>query len=168
MVRKMARTVIVRAAGPSDDEAIWRVMEPIIRAGETYPLASDMTKADALAYWNGPEDETFVVEEGSEIIGTYHLRPNWSGPGAHVANIGYMTSSAAVGRDVGRRMVEHSLQQAREKGFKAVLFNFIANTNERAVNLYKSFGFDTIGTVPLAFLHPKRGYVDVLMMFKTL
>jgi ribosomal protein S18 acetylase RimI-like enzyme len=65
-------------------------------------------------------------------------------------------------------MVEHSLQQAREKGFKAVLFNFVASTNERAVNLYKSFGFDTIGTVPLAFLHPKRGYVDVLMMFKTL
>src|SRR5262245_42093600 len=119
MVRKMARTVIVRAAGPSDDEAIWRVMEPIIRAGETYPLASDMTKADALAYWNGPEDETFVVEEGSDIIGKYQLRHTRSSPGAHVANIGYMTSSAALGRGVGRRMVEHSLQQAREKGFKA-------------------------------------------------
>jgi ribosomal protein S18 acetylase RimI-like enzyme len=168
MVRKLKRLVIVRPARPSDDEAIWRVMEPIIRAGETYPLASDMTKADALAYWNGPEDETFVVEEGSEIIGTYHLRPNWAGAGAHVANIGYMTSSAAVGRGVGRRMVEHSLQQAREKGFKAILFNFVASTNERAVSLYRSFGFDTIGTVPLAFLHPKRGYVDVLVMFKTL
>jgi ribosomal protein S18 acetylase RimI-like enzyme len=148
---------------------MWRIMEPIIRAGETYPLASNLSKADALAYWNGPEDETFVVEEGDEILGTYHLRPNWAGGGAHVANIGYMTSSAAAGRGVGCRMVEHSLQRARERGFKAIQFNFVVvSTNERAVRLYKTFGFDTIGTVPLAFLHPKRGYVDVLVMFKSL
>jgi GNAT superfamily N-acetyltransferase len=143
-------------------------MEPIIRAGETYPLASDMSKADALDYWYGPEDEIFVVEKEREILGTYHLRPNWAGGGAHVANVGYMTSSAATGKGVGRRMVEHSLQQARDKGFKAIQFNFVVSTNERAVRLYRNFGFDTIGTVPLAFLHPKQGYVDVLLMFKTL
>jgi GNAT superfamily N-acetyltransferase len=79
-----------------------------------------------------------------------------------------MTSSAATGRGVGRWMVEHSLQRARERGFKAIQFNFVVSANERAVRLYKTFGFDTIGTVPLAFLHPKRGYVDVLVMFKTL
>jgi ribosomal protein S18 acetylase RimI-like enzyme len=160
--------MLVRLARADDQDAIWRIVEPTIRAGETYPLASDMRRADALAYWNGPEDETFVVEEGSEIVGTYHLRPNWAGPGSHVANIGYMTSPAAMGRGVGRLMVVHSLQRARESGFRAVLFNFVASTNERAVRLYTSFGFDTIGTIPLAFLHPKHGYVDVLVMFKTL
>jgi hypothetical protein len=41
-------------------------MEPIIRAGETYPPASDMSKADALDYWNEPEDKTSVVAEGAE------------------------------------------------------------------------------------------------------
>ena len=121
-----------------------------------------------LAYWNGPEDETFVVEESGEILGTYHLRPNQAGGGAHVANVGYMTLSAAIGRGVGRRMVEHSLQRASERGFKAIQFNFVVSTNERAVRLYKKFGFDTIGTLPLAFRHPTRGYVDVLVMFKTL
>jgi ribosomal protein S18 acetylase RimI-like enzyme len=141
-------------------------MEPIIRAGETYPLAADMSKDDALAYWN--RAEVFVVEEGQEILGTYQLRPNWSGGGSHVANIGYMTSPAAMGRGVGRLMVEHSLQQARESGFKAVLFNFVVSTNERAIRLYKSFGFGTIGIAPLAFLHPKQGYVDILVMFKAL
>ena len=160
--------MLVRLARTHDEEAIWRIMEPIIRTGETYPLTSDMSKADALAYWHGPEDETFVVEEGEEILGTYHLRPNCAGGGAHVANIGYMTSSASTGMGVGRRMVEHSLQRARERGFKGIQFNFVVSTNERAVQLYKSFGFDTIGTVPLAFLHPRLGYVDVLVMFKTL
>ena len=160
--------MLVRPARPHDEEAIWAIMEPIIRAGETYPLPSDMSKAEALAYWNGPEDETFVVEAEEGILGTYHLRPNWAGGGAHVANVGYMTSPVSAGRGVGRRMVEHSLQRARERGFKAIQFNFVVSTNERAVQLYKSFGFDTIGTVPLAFLHPKRGYVDVLVMFKAL
>jgi ribosomal protein S18 acetylase RimI-like enzyme len=79
-----------------------------------------------------------------------------------------MTSLTATGKGVGRRMVEHSLQQARERGFKGIQFNFVVSTNERAIQLYRDFGFDTIGTVPLAFLHPKQGYVDVLMMFKTL
>ena len=143
--------MLVRRASRRDDEAIWSIMEPIIRVGETYPLASDMSKADALNYWHGPEDEVFVVEAGDEILGTYHLRPNWAGGGAHVANVGYMTSSTATGKGVGRQM-----------------FNFVVSTNEHAVRLYKNFGFETIGTVPLAFLHPKRGYVDVLVMFKTL
>ena len=160
--------MLVRRASPGDEDRIWLIMEPIIRAAETYPLASDMSKADALNYWNGPEDEAFVVEEGDQVLGTYHLRPNCAGGGAHVANVGYMTASAATGRGVGRRMVEHSLQRARERGFKAVQFNFVVSTNERAVRLYRSFGFDTIGTVPLAFSHPKRGYVDVLVMFKIL
>jgi ribosomal protein S18 acetylase RimI-like enzyme len=160
--------LLVRRASRRDDKAIWRIMEPIIRAGETYPLASDMSEADALDYWYGPDDEIFVVEEGDEILGTYHLRPNCAGGGSHIANVGYMTSSTATGKGVGRRMVEHSLQQAREKGFKAIQFNFVVSTNERAIRLYKDFGFDTIGTVPLAFLHPKQGYVDVLVMFKSL
>ena len=107
--------MLVRRATRRNDGAIWRIMEPIIRAGETYPLASDMSKADALDYWYGPEDEIFVVEEGDEALGTYYLRPNCAGGGSHIANVGYMTSSTATGKGVERRMVEHSLQQARER-----------------------------------------------------
>ena len=130
--------MLVRLARPDDQEAIWRVIEPTIRAGQTYPLASDMSKADALAYWNGPEDETFVVEEDGGILGTYHLRPDQAGGGAHVANVGYMTLPAAIGRGVGRLMLEHSLRRAAERGFKAIQFNFVVSTNERAVSLYKN------------------------------
>jgi ribosomal protein S18 acetylase RimI-like enzyme len=160
--------MLVRLARPDDQEAIWRIIEPTLRAGEKYPLAPDMSKADALAYWNGPEDETFVVEQSGEILGTYHIRPNQAGGGAHVANVGYMTLSTAIGKGVGRRMVDHSLQRARERGFKAIQFNFVVSTNERAIRLYRSFGFDTVGRLPLAFRHPTLEYVDVLVMFKTL
>jgi ribosomal protein S18 acetylase RimI-like enzyme len=140
----------------------------MIRAGETYALPNDMSEADALAYWMGNDRETFVAEEDGVILGTYYLRPNQLGGGSHVANCGYVTAQEATGRGVARRMCEHSLQEARDRGFRAMQFNFVVATNERAVRLWESLGFQTIGRLPLAFLHPRHGYTDALVMFRDL
>ena len=158
----------IRLARHEDRDAVWRILQPMIRAGETYALPSDMSEADALAYWMGDERETFVAEEGGVILGTYYLRPNQLGGGAHVANCGYVTAPEATGRGVARRMCEHSLQQARDRGFRAMQFNFVVATNERAVRLWHSLGFETVGRLPLAFLHPRHGYTDALVMFRAL
>jgi ribosomal protein S18 acetylase RimI-like enzyme len=45
-------------------------------------------------------------------------------------------------------------------------FNFVVSTNERAVGLWQSLGFEIVGRLRLAFEHPTRGYVDALVMFK--
>jgi len=140
----------------------------VIRAGETYALRRDMAAADALAYWTGPEKETFVAEVDGLVIGTYYIRPNQEGGGAHVANCGYMTAPEAGARGVARAMCEHSLQHARMRGFKAMQFNFVVSSNERAVRLWQDFGFFTAGRLPGAFNHPRLGYVDALVMFLAL
>src|SRR5262245_23541291 len=127
-----------------------------------------MSWADAIAYWMGSDRETFVAEEEGRLVGTYYLRPNQLGGGAHVANCGYITASDAFGRGVGRRMCEHSLQHARDRGFRAMQFNFVVSTNTRAIGLWQHLGFDTVGRLPLAFSHPSHGYVDALVMFRTL
>jgi L-amino acid N-acyltransferase YncA len=158
----------IRAARPEDAPLIWAILEPTIRAGETYALPPDMTKAEAIAYWMGPDRETFVAEEGGRVFGTYYLRANQLGGGAHVANCGYMTAMGATGRGIARMMCTHSLERARAKGFRAMQYNFVVSTNERAVRLWQSFGFDVVGTLPRAFDHPTLGYVDALVMFKTL
>lgn len=161
--------LLIRSARRNDHGAIWRILEPTIRAGETYGLPRDMPEEDAIAYWNGPDRETFVVaEESGKILGTYYLRANQLGGGAHVANCGYMTAAEASGRGVARRMCEHSLNYAREAGFRAMQFNFVVGSNERAVGLWQSFGFKTVGRLPEAFLHPHHGYVDALVMFREL
>jgi L-amino acid N-acyltransferase YncA len=160
--------MLIRHARQDDLDAIWQILEPTIRAGETYALPTDMSKAEAIAYWTGPDRETFVAEEEGRIIGTYYLRANQLGGGMHVANCGYMTASDATGRGVARRMCEHSLQHARNRGFKAMQFNFVVATNERAVRLWQSPGFETVGRLPHAFLHPRRGCTDALVMFRTL
>jgi len=158
----------IRHARLEDRPAIWRILEPTIRAGETYTLPRDMSEAEALAYWIGAERETFVAEEEGRVLGTYNLRANQPGGGAHVANCGYMTAADASGRGVARAMCEHSLRHARERGFKAMQFNFVVSSNERAVKLWQGLGFETVGCLPGAFLHPRLGYVDALVMFRSL
>ena len=96
--------MLIRPARPEDRAAIWSILEPVIRAGETYTLDRDMSEDDALAYWLGPEKETFVAEEVGKILGTYFMRANQAGGGRHICNCGYVTSADATGRGVARRV----------------------------------------------------------------
>lgn len=158
----------IRPAAAADAAEIWSILEPVIGAGETYALRRDMPQADALAYWTGPDRETFVAETGGAILGTYYLRANQQGGGAHVANCGYITAPQAAGRGIARAMAEHSLAHARSRGFTAMQFNFVVSTNARAVALWQRLGFDIVGRLPGAFEHPVHGAVDALVMYKTL
>jgi ribosomal protein S18 acetylase RimI-like enzyme len=158
----------IRIATASDSDPIWRILEPVIRGGDTYTLPADMTHEDALAYWNSPGHEVFVAEENKEILGTYYLRANQKGGGAHVANCGYMTAPWASGRGVARAMCQHSLEHAKARGFRAMQFNFVVSSNERAVRLWQSMGFEIVGRLLGAFMHPTLGFVDALVMYRPL
>jgi ribosomal protein S18 acetylase RimI-like enzyme len=160
--------MLIRVADKGDANAIWAIMEPIVRAGETYTLPCEMTKQSALAYWLSAKHEVFVAEDKGEILGTYFLQANQKGGGAHVANCGYMTAVSATGRGVARAMCAHSLDRARARGFRAMQFNFVVSANERAVRLWQSFGFEIVGRIPGAFHHPTLGYVDAFVMFRNL
>lgn len=158
----------IRPALRSDADAVWAILEPTIRAGETYTLPADMIREDALAFWTSPDHEVFVVVENEIVVGTYFLRANHRGGGSHVCNCGYVTAPNATGRGIARAMCAHSLDRARERGFLAMQFNFVISSNERAVRLWESFGFNTVGRLPHAFRHPTRGLVDSLVMHRFL
>lgn len=160
--------ITIRTATSTDDDAIWRILEPTFRAGETYPIPRDVDRAGALAYWHSPGHEVFVADDGSKILGTYYLRANTRGGGAHVANCGYVVAPDAYGRGTARAMCEHSLARARERGFRAMQFNFVIASNQRAVRLWQSCGFGIAGTLLGAFEHPKHGFVDAYVMYRAL
>ena len=164
----MTPGLTIRAAATADDDAIWAILEPTFRAGETYPIPRDIGRAEALAYWRSPGHSVFVAEDEGKIVGAYYLRANQRGGGAHVANCGYMTAEGATGRGVARAMCLHSLDAARERGFTAMQFNFVVATNERAVRLWQSCGFAIVGRLPKAFQHPRFGLVDALVMARAL
>lgn len=159
---------MIRKATSADATAVASIIMPVIRDGTTYALDNDMSEADAIAYWLAPDKHTFVLEEDGEILGTYYLRANQAGGGRHVCNCGYMTGANATGRGVARRMCEHSQEFAKSLGFKAMQFNFVISSNERAVKLWQSLGFAIVGRIPEAFEHPTLGLVDALVMHKTL
>jgi len=158
----------VRAFAEGDRAGIWAILEPVIRAGETYALPRDQSEAEAHATWCAPEHEVLVAEDTGRLLGAAYLKANQRGGGAHVANAAFATSEAARGRGVGRALCEAAMERARARGFRAMQFNFVVASNEGAVRLWRSLGFTEVGRLPDAFHHPRLGFVDALVMHRVL
>lgn len=159
--------MIIRRATDADWPAIWPLLKPVFRAGETYAVDREISEAAAKSMWMSAPAETYVAEHG-EILGTYYIKTNHQGGGAHVCNCGYITAAAAQGRGVARAMCEHSQIAARALGYSAMQFNLVLASNVGAVALWHKLGFATVGTLPAAFSHPILGLVDAHVMWKTL
>jgi L-amino acid N-acyltransferase YncA len=159
----------IRLATEADRDAVWNIFREVVAAGDTYALDSNISREDALAYWFAPGTHTYVAEQAAiGVAGTYILRPNQSGGGSHVANAGFMVSASARGQGIGRAIAEHCLSEARRFGFRAMQFNYVISTNTAAIRLWQDLGFEIVGTLPGAFHHPKKGYVDVYVMYRSL
>jgi len=160
--------MLVREANEEDFESIWPIFEEVVSAGDTYAYPRETPQAEGKRLWMEVPRKTFVVESGGEVIGTYFIKTNQSGPGRHVCNCGYMVPTSARGRGAATVMCEHSQKMALELGYTAMQFNFVASSNEGAIRLWQRMGFETVGRLPGAFNHPARGYIDALVMYKWL
>lgn len=159
----------IREFRPDDWPALWRFMEPVLRAGETYSFDRNISAGDAFRLWVELPAATFVLEDDAgELIGTYYIKPNQPGQGAHVCNCGYIVAEAARGRGAASALCEHSRREALRRGFRAMQFNMVASTNKGAIRLWRRHGFHVAGTLPGAFRHPVAGFVDAYVMYKTL
>jgi L-amino acid N-acyltransferase YncA len=158
----------IRDAFPEDDNAIWAILEPVIREGTTYPVDPAATREQAFAYWFAPGKQVFVAEAGGEVLGTYYLKPNSTGPADHVANAGYMVHADARGRGVASAMARDSFARAKALGFHAMQFNLVVATNTGALRLWRSLGMEEVGRLTEAFRHPTQGLVDAVVMYKLL
>nr|WP_111301348.1 N-acetyltransferase [Paracoccus saliphilus] len=160
--------VTIRPATSDDYNAIWDILQPVYRAGETYCIPRDITCDSAMADWFAAPFSVFVAEAEGLILGTSHVGANRPGGGSHVANASFATHPQARGRGVARTLVEHAKGWALQQGFRAMQFNFVVATNADAVHLWQKAGFAIVGRLPDAFLHPQLGPVDALVMFQTL
>ena len=158
----------IRTATNADRDAIWKIFHEVVSAGDTYAFDPNTSREEALGYWFRADTHTYVAEQDRQVVGTYVLRPNRPGLGAHVSNASFMVALAARGLGVGRAMGEHCLTEARRLGFRAMQFNFVVSTNESAVHLWQDLGFKIVGILPGAFRHSEKGYVDVYVMFRSL
>jgi ribosomal protein S18 acetylase RimI-like enzyme len=160
--------ITIRSAEEKDFEALWRIFRKVVATGDSYAFAPDTPRGEAHEYWLGAGHKTFVAVDDGEVLGMYKLQPNQVGLGSHVANASFMVDPEARGRGVGRQMGLHCLEQARRDGFSAMQFNFVVSTNKAAVELWKSLGFEVVGTLPKAFRHAVLGPVDAYVMYRFL
>jgi L-amino acid N-acyltransferase YncA len=158
----------IRDAEPADWPAIWRFMQPIVAAGETFTWDRDINEERARAAWMGNGRAFVAVDEDGAVMGTAETHRNQGGPGSHVANAGFMVDPAYAGRGVGRALCEHVIQESRLDGYRAMQFNAVVESNVRAVKLWRSLGFEILTTVPEAFHHPTLGYVGLHVMYQKL
>ena len=165
----MSANVLIRPLNEADWPAVWEFMEPVIRAGDTYPYAVDMTVDGARQMWIEATEAAYVAEDGDgNILGSYYIKPNQPTLGGHVANCGYMVAEKARGMGVATQMCQHSQDEAVRLGYRAMQYNLVVKTNEPSVHLWQKMGFDIVGTLPGAFRHVELGYVDAYIMYKEL
>jgi len=156
----------IREATINDHDGIWEIFEQVIKPGDTYAFDPNSKREDLPKLWFAPGMKVYVAEENGKILGTYFIKPNQTGLGAHIANCGYMVHPEIRGRGLGKLMFDHSWAVAKESGYRGMQFNFVVSTNRVAVKLWEKLGFKIIGTIPKGFNHQKLGYVDAYIMFR--
>ena len=158
----------ITPATSADEERIWALLQPVFSAGDTYAVDPLIDRDAAIAYWMEADKTAFILRVEGQAVGTYYIRPNQPGGGAHICNCGFITAPSARGKGVARRMLDHALIEAKQQGYRAMQFNFGLASNQRALAIWQRNGFATIGRIPQAFLHPKQGYVDALILHRSL
>jgi ribosomal protein S18 acetylase RimI-like enzyme len=158
----------IRKATQIDKDEVWEIIQAVISAGDSYTFAPDSPKEKMLEFWFSEDKQTYIAVLDGEIVGTFFLKANQPDLGSHICNAGYMVSLKARGKNIGRKMAEFSLPEAKRLGFKAMQFNFVVKSNEIAVKLWQKLGFEIIGEIPEAFQHKDLGLTNALIMYRKL
>lgn len=162
--------MIIREAGTEDWPAIWPFFHAIVAAGETFTYPTDLGEEQGRDWWvlPAPNRTVVAVDDSGVVLGTAKMNRNHMGNGAHVASASYMVDPAHAGRGVGRALCAYTLDWARAAGYRVMQFNAVVETNVPAVRLYRSLGFEVLGTLPGGFRHPAAGYVGLHVMYRPL
>ena len=158
----------IRKATEIDIDQVWKIFSKVIETGDTYVFSPNTPKTDLKKHWFSDYMETYVIEDNGQILGAYIIKPNQIDLGNHIANCSYMVSPNAQGKGIGKKLCEHSLKIAKENNFEGIQFNIVVSTNKGAVELWKKYGFEIIGTTSKGFRHPELGFVDTYIMYKDL
>ena len=158
----------IRKHTEADKDQVWEIIRSVSAAGDSFTIAPNAPREETLADWCSTEKHTFVAISGGKVVATFYIKANQPGPGSHVANGSYMVASEARRLGIGRRIGEFSIAEAKRLGFRAMQFNFVVKSNEKAVSLWKSLGFEIIGEIPEAFDHKENGLTNAYIMYRKL
>ncbi len=160
--------ITIRKYQEEDKQQIWEIIKFVISTGDSYTYLPDSPRQKTFADWCSVEKQTYVAVSENKIVATFYIKPNQTGLGSHIANGSYMVAPEARGKGVGRKIGEFSIAEAKRLGFAAMQFNFVVKSNEKAVKLWQSLGFEIIGEIPEAFRHVENGLTNAYIMYRKL
>jgi L-amino acid N-acyltransferase YncA len=160
--------VRIREAEEADWPALFALFRAVAAAGDVFAYDETTPEAVARKLWVEPPAVAFVAERDGQVLGTYYVRPNQPGRGAHVANAGYIVAQEARGLGLATALCAHSIETARRLGYRAMQFNFVVSTNRSAIRVWEKCGFAVVGRLPGVFRHRTEGFVDALVFYRVL
>ena len=159
--------IIARKFTPDDIESTIDIWNEIVEDGIAFPQMEQLDKQGGLDFFLSQSHTGVAIEESTgKMVGLYILHPNNVGRCAHIANASYAVAPGARGQGIGRTLVVHSLQTAKESGFLGLQYNAVVTTNETAVHLYEKLGFQRLARIENGF-RADDGYRDTYIFFKT-
>jgi GNAT superfamily N-acetyltransferase len=138
-----------RPATEADHDELFAAFARIVEDHEGFPQEPPLSRRDFDDYWLAHSSAVMVARSAGELAGAYYLKPNFVGRAGHIANGGYFVVARFRGSGLGRRLVLHSLDEAKRLGFDALQFNLVFESNP-ARRLYEDLGFQVVGRVPRA------------------
>jgi GNAT superfamily N-acetyltransferase len=161
--------MLVRAATAEDWQHVWPFLARVVADGESFAYPDPLPREEGRALWmEEPPARTVVAVDGGRVVGSAKMGPNRPGRGSHVATASFVVDPDHQGRGVGRALGEHALAWAQAAGYRGMQYNAVVETNQPAVGLWRSLGFEVLGTVPEAFDHPAHGLVGLHLMYRRL
>lgn len=138
----------IRAMVAGDLEALFGMYGEVVADGGALPAGGSPTMDVFVEGWIR-DRSVFVAWRDDTPVGTYFVRSNFPAFAAHIAQAGYIVAGGARRSGIGTALLEHSLGQARDLGFLAMMFNLVLESNPSR-RLYEAAGFTVIGRIPEA------------------
>jgi GNAT superfamily N-acetyltransferase len=132
-----------------DHDELFAAYAKIVDSGAGFPHEPPLSREAFVEYWIAHSSAVWIARVGGRLVGAYYVKPNFVGKASHISNAGYFVLESHRGQGLGRRLVEHSLQEARRLGFDAMQFNLVFASNP-ARQMYRQLGFLEVGRIPAA------------------
>jgi putative acetyltransferase len=111
----------------------------------------------------GGDDHILVSESGGKVVGMVGVHLLKGIRQRHSAFLGIMVRTEYQGQGIGKNLMENILDLADNWLMLVRIELDVTADNEKAISLYRSFGFEIEGTKKYAIIKDGK-YADLLMM----
>jgi RimJ/RimL family protein N-acetyltransferase len=142
------RSALIRRADPKDAKELLAHVNAVAAEGvfvQTERVDKTLDQERAwISGFDGRSSLLIVAVVDGLLLGSADFRRGPQGKNAHVAELGIALGKMARGQGLGRAIMEEGIEWARSTGVRK-LFLGVFSTNDRAIALYRSLGFEEEG-----------------------